>query len=73
FCTEDQLAAECLKINDLILSTYADFGFGEILVKLSTRPEKRVGSDALWDHAEEVMTRVLAQIEEQSGGRIRTA
>ncbi|MDP4003719.1 threonine--tRNA ligase [Methylobacterium sp. NEAU K] len=73
FCTEDQLADECLKINDLILSTYADFGFGEIVVKLSTRPEKRVGSDALWDHAEEVMTRVLAQIEEQSGGRIKTA
>ncbi|MDP4026377.1 threonine--tRNA ligase [Methylobacterium sp. NEAU 140] len=73
FCTEDQLADECLKINDLILSTYADFGFDEIVVKLSTRPEKRVGSDALWDHAEAVMTRVLAQIEEQSGGRIRTA
>ncbi len=73
FCTEDQLADECLKINDLILSTYADFGFGEIVVKLSTRPEKRVGSDALWDHAESVMTRVLAQIEEQSGGRIKTA
>jgi threonyl-tRNA synthetase len=73
FCTEDQLAAECLKINDLILSTYADFGFDEIVVKLSTRPEKRVGSDALWDHAEEVMTRVLSQIEEGSGGRIRTA
>ncbi|WP_267353834.1 MULTISPECIES: threonine--tRNA ligase [unclassified Methylobacterium] len=73
FCTEDQLADECLKINDLILSTYADFGFGEIVVKLSTRPEKRVGSDALWDHAEEVMTRVLAQIEEQSAGRIKTA
>ena len=73
FCTEDQLAAECLKINDLILSTYADFGFDEIVVKLSTRPEKRVGSDALWDHAEEVMTRVLSQIEEQSGGRIKTA
>ncbi|HEV7439416.1 MAG TPA: threonine--tRNA ligase [Methylobacterium sp.] len=73
FCTEDQLAAECLKINDLILSTYSDFGFEEILVKLSTRPEKRVGSDALWDHAEAVMTRVLAQIEEQSGGRIKTA
>ncbi|MCJ2119059.1 threonine--tRNA ligase [Methylobacterium sp. J-001] len=72
FCTEDQLADECLKINDLILSTYADFGFGEIVVKLSTRPEKRVGSDALWDHAEEVMTRVLAQIEAQSAGRIRT-
>ena len=73
FCTEDQLADECLKINDLILSTYADFGFDQIVVKLSTRPEKRVGSDALWDHAEDVMTRVLAQIEEQSAGRIRTA
>ena len=73
FCTEDQLAAECLKINDLILSTYADFGFDEILVKLSTRPEKRVGSDDLWDHAEAVMTRVLGEIEEQSGGRIKTA
>ncbi|EIM30574.1 threonine--tRNA ligase [Microvirga lotononidis] len=73
FCTEDQLAAECLKINDLILSTYADFGFDEIVVKLSTRPEKRVGTDEMWDHAEDVMTRVLKQIEDQSGGRIKTA
>ena len=72
FCTEEQMAAECLKINDLILSTYADFGFEEIVVKLSTRPEKRVGSGAVWDHAEEVMTRVLAEIEAQSGGRIKT-
>ena len=72
FCTEEQLAAECLKINDLILSTYADFGFEEIVVKLSTRPDKRVGSDELWDHAEDVMLRVLKQIEEQSGGRIKT-
>lgn len=73
FCTEEQLAEECLKINDLILSTYSDFGFGEIVVKLSTRPEKRVGSDALWDHAEEVMGRVLQQIADNSGGRIKTA
>jgi threonyl-tRNA synthetase len=73
FCTEEQMAAECLKINDLILSVYADFGFEEILVKLSTRPEKRVGSDALWDHAEAVMMRVLKQIADQSGGRIKTA
>lgn len=72
FCTEDQMAAECLKINDLILSTYADFGFENIIVKLSTRPEKRVGSDAVWDHAEEVMGRVLQQIEAQSGGKIKT-
>ena len=73
FCTEEQLADECLKINDLILSTYADFGFEEIVVKLSTRPEKRVGTDEMWDHAEDVMTRVLKQIEDQSGGRIKTA
>jgi len=72
FCTEEQMAAECLKINELILSTYADFGFENIIVKLSTRPDKRVGSDAVWDHAEEVMTRVLKQIEDASGGRIRT-
>ena len=72
FCTEDQLAAECLKINDLILSTYADFGFEEITVFFSTRPEKRVGSDALWDHAEEIMGRVLTQIQ-QSDDRIKTA
>ncbi|YBV97429.1 threonine--tRNA ligase [Phyllobacteriaceae bacterium JZ32] len=73
FCTEEQLAEECLKINDLILSTYADFGFEEIQVFFSTRPEKRVGSDALWDHAEEIMGGVLKQIAERSGGRIKTA
>ncbi len=44
FCTDEQMAAECLRINDLILSTYRDFGFDEFVVKLSTRPEKRVGS-----------------------------
>ncbi|QFR32559.1 threonine--tRNA ligase [Ancylobacter sp. TS-1] len=72
FCTEEQMAAECLKINELILSTYADFGFDEIVVKLSTRPDKRVGSDAVWDHAEDVMGRVLTQIEAESGGKIKT-
>lgn len=72
FCTEEQMAAECLRINDLILSVYEDFGFNEIVVKLSTRPEKRVGSDELWDRAESVMMDVLKQIEEQSGGRIKT-
>ena len=51
FCTEEQMAEECMKINDLILSIYKDFGFDEIVVKLSTRPEKRVGTDEAWDHA----------------------
>jgi threonyl-tRNA synthetase len=73
FCTEDQMADECLKINDLILSTYKDFGFEQIVVKLSTRPEKRVGSDQAWDRAEAIMSRVLEQIAEQSGGKIKTA
>ena len=72
FCTEEQMAEECMKINDLILSTYADFGFDKIIVKLSTRPEKRVGTDEVWDHAEDVMQRVLKQIEEKYGDRITT-
>jgi len=72
FCTDEQLAAECLRINDLILSVYRDFGFEEVVVKLSTRPDKRVGSDALWDRAEGVMSEVLETIRMQSGGRIKT-
>ena len=73
FCTDEQMAAECLAINDLILTTYKDFGFDKIVVKLSTRPEKRVGSDALWDRAESVMMNVLEQIKEDSGGTIETS
>ncbi len=68
FCTDEQMAAECLRINDLILSVYKDFGFEEITIKLSTRPDKRVGSDALWDRAESVMMGVLEQIQQQSNG-----
>ncbi|RWC36082.1 MAG: threonine--tRNA ligase [Mesorhizobium sp.] len=72
FCTEEQLADECIKINDLILSTYADFGFEEITVKLATRPEKRVGTDAMWDHAEGVLQDVLDKVAARSGNRIKT-
>jgi threonyl-tRNA synthetase len=73
FCTEEQLADECLKINDLILSTYADFGFeGELTIKLSTKPEKHVGTDAMWDHAERVMATVLREIQSQRNN-IKTA
>src|SRR5215813_11892334 len=73
FCTEDQLAEECLKINDLILSVYADFGFeSEILIKLATRPDKRVGTDAMWDHAEGVLRSVLDRIAARAGNRIKT-
>ncbi|MGO6731528.1 threonine--tRNA ligase [Rhizobium ruizarguesonis] len=66
FCTDEQMAAECLKINDLILSVYKDFGFDEVTIKLSTRPDKRVGSDELWDRAESVMMGVLETIQQQS-------
>ncbi len=62
FCTEEQLAAACLEINELILTTYSDFGFDEVTVKLATRPDKRVGTDAMWDHAEDVLARILQQI-----------
>ncbi|MDE2447228.1 MAG: threonine--tRNA ligase, partial [Alphaproteobacteria bacterium] len=73
FCTPEQMADECLKINDLILSTYRDFGFEQIVVKLSTRPEKRVGTDADWDRAEGIMSKVLEKIAADSGGAIKTA
>jgi threonyl-tRNA synthetase len=59
FCTEDQIMEESLKVNDLILSIYRDFGFEDIVIKLSTRPEKRVGSDEAWDRAEAALSRVL--------------
>ncbi len=72
FCTPEQLEAECLRINDLILTTYSDFDFGDIVVKLSTRPEKRVGSDEGWDRAESIMQSVLNKIEADSDGRIKT-
>ncbi len=73
FCTEDQLEEECLAINELILSVYRDFGFEEFVVKLSTRPDKRVGSDAQWDKAESVMGDVLKRIEAEADGKIRAA
>jgi len=72
FCTEDQLEAECLRINDLMMSVYEDFGFEEVVVKLATRPEKRVGTDAMWDHAEAILRKVLARMTAASGGRIKT-
>ncbi len=73
FITEDQLEAQCLEVNDLLLSIYEDFGFKDVVVKLSTRPEKRVGSDAQWDHAEAIMGRVLQEIERRGQGRIKTS
>ncbi|WP_226583010.1 threonine--tRNA ligase [Acuticoccus sediminis] len=59
FCTEEQIAAECLKMNDLILSIYEDFGFEDVIIKFSDRPEVRVGEDAVWDKAEKALIDVL--------------
>jgi threonyl-tRNA synthetase len=52
FCTEDQIQEEVSAFIDLLYQVYADFGFTDIIVKLSTRPEQRVGSDEVWDKAE---------------------
>jgi len=52
FCTEDQIQGEVSAFIDLLLKVYKDFGFEDVAIKLSTRPEKRVGSDAAWDKAE---------------------
>ncbi len=71
FCTEEQLEAECLKINDLMMSVYKDFGFEEVVVKLATRPEKRVGTDAMWDHAEGILKKVLSRMAAEDN-RIKT-
>jgi threonyl-tRNA synthetase len=55
FCTEDQIQPEVSAFIDLLFKIYADFGFKDISIKLSTRPEKRVGSDEIWDKAEHAL------------------
>jgi len=55
FCTEDQITEECITVCNLILSIYKDFGFEDIHIKFSDRPEKRVGSDAIWDKSEQAL------------------
>ena len=64
FCTENQIMEESLKVNDMIMSIYKDFGFEDVVVKLSTRPEKRVGSDEVWDKAEAALGKVLEHMAE---------
>ncbi|KDB51658.1 threonyl-tRNA synthetase [Sphaerotilus natans subsp. natans DSM 6575] len=59
FCTEDQIQAECDAFTALLQKVYADFGFTEILYKVATRPEKRIGADALWDKAETALIESL--------------
>jgi threonyl-tRNA synthetase len=59
FCTEDQIQAEVAGFIELLQSVYADFGFTDVQVALSTRPERRVGADALWDKAEQALRQAL--------------
>ena len=59
FCTEDQIQPEVSDFIDLLYEVYADFGFSEVLVKLSTRPEQRVGSDEVWGKAEQALETAL--------------
>ena len=61
YCTPEQLTEECLKVNALILSVYRDFGFEDVRIKLSTRPEKRIGSDESWDLSENALRTALDQ------------
>ena len=59
FCTEEQIQGEAGAFIDLLRKVYADFGFEQILIKLSTRPEKRIGEDAVWDRAEAALKATL--------------
>ena len=59
FCTEDQILAECSAFTALLQKVYADFGFSNIIYKVSTRPEQRIGSDEVWDKAEHALMESL--------------
>jgi threonyl-tRNA synthetase len=59
FVSESQIADEALKMNDLILSIYEDFGFSDVSIKFSDRPDKRIGEDSVWDKAEAALMAAL--------------
>lgn len=59
FCTEEQMQDEAERFIDLVLEVYRDFGFDDVLLKLSTRPDKRAGSDEVWSKAEHALERAL--------------
>ncbi|MGI9412619.1 MAG: threonine--tRNA ligase [Hyphomicrobiales bacterium] len=60
FCTTDQITEECVKVHELMISIYRDFGFDDVLVKFADRPEKRVGSDDIWDKSEAALQHAVA-------------
>jgi threonyl-tRNA synthetase len=59
FCTEDQITEECVRLNEQMLSIYRDFGFEDVRIKFSDRPERRVGFDEVWDKAEAALKRAV--------------
>ena len=59
YCTEDQMEQECIDVIALVLDIYKDFGFEDVVIKLSTRPEKRIGSDEIWDKLEQALVNAL--------------
>ena len=61
FCTEEQIKDEVAKFIVMLFKAYQDFGFKDVLVKLSTRPEKRVGADETWDKAESALKAALVE------------
>ena len=63
FCTPDQIAPEVADFVRLLRRVYADFGFDDVVVKLATRPEKRIGSDALWDRTEKALADAMAAMD----------
>ena len=60
YCTDDQMEQECINVVELILDIYRDFGFEDVVIKLSTRPEKRIGNDEVWDKLEGALIGALA-------------
>ena len=59
YCTEEQMEQECIDVVALVLDIYKDFGFEDVVIKLSTRPEKRIGSDEIWDTLEGALSNAL--------------
>lgn len=59
FCTKEQMEEECVKVIKLIMEIYKEFGFSNVRIKLSTRPEKRIGSDEIWDMTEKSLANAL--------------
>ncbi len=62
FCTEAQMAEECAAVVELVLDIYREFGFEDVVIKLSTRPENRIGTDEIWDKLEDALASSLSKL-----------